>query len=71
MNDKDYIGKDKIYHFAVCLALAFIYPLLAIVAAFSKEMYDATRPNNHFCIWDLTADFIGFVIGTSLHIWVF
>jgi len=71
MNDKDYIGKDKLYHFLVCLILAFIYPLLAIVAAFGKEFYDATKANNHFCIWDLTADFIGFCIGTALHIWVF
>ena len=66
-------SKDKVKHFGVCLVLAIIYPLIAIVAAAGKELYDMKQNGNHFCWKDIVADVVGIIVGTiifSLLLWV-
>lgn len=60
-------GKDKALHFGVCLVLAIIYPLIAIMAAAGKELYDMKQNGNHFCWKDIVADVAGVVLGTVVH----
>jgi uncharacterized protein YfiM (DUF2279 family) len=59
-------GKDKALHFGVCFVLASINPIVAILAAMGKELYDQQQPNNHFCIKDLVADAVGIALGTII-----
>lgn len=59
-------GKDKALHFGVCLVLAAINPIVAVLAAMGKELYDQQQPNNHFCIKDLVADAVGIALGTII-----
>lgn len=66
--DDSYKGKDKVKHFGVCLALAIISPILAIVAAIGKEWYDMKQNGNHWCWKDIVADVAGIIIGTVAHI---
>jgi len=66
-NDKR-TGTDKRKHFAVCLLLAILCPLAAMIAAIGKEMDDAMTPGNHFCLKDLVADLAGMAVGTVVHI---
>lgn len=61
-------GADKRKHFAVCLLLAILCPLAAVIAAIGKEMDDAMTPGNHFCPKDLVADLAGMAAGTVVHI---
>lgn len=61
-------SKDKALHFGVCLVLAVICPLVALLAAMGKELYDQQQPNNHFCWKDVVADVAGIVMGTMVHI---
>lgn len=68
-----YKGKDKVKHFGVCLVIAIISPILAIVAAIGKEWYDMKQNGNHFCWKDIVADVVGIIVGTiifSLLLWV-
>ena len=60
-------GKDKALHFGVCFVLAVICPLVAIVLAIIKEVYDHHQPNNHWCWKDILADAVGVVLGTVVH----
>lgn len=66
MKDTDTKGKDKFKHFGVCLVLAFLCPLAAIVAAVSKEIHDR-KTGGHFCWWDILADALGVIVGTTFH----
>lgn len=63
-----YKGKDKVKHFGVCLVIAIISPILAIVAAIGKEWYDMKQNGNHWCWKDIVADVAGIIIGTVAHI---
>ena len=62
-----YTGKDKVKHFGACLVLAGICPIVAIVAAIIKEVYDHHQPNNHWCWKDIVADVAGVVLGSVVH----
>lgn len=67
-------GKDKVKHFGVCLVLAAICPIVAVVVAVAKEVSDHHQPNNHWCWKDIVADVVGVVLGTVVHaglLWLF
>ena len=61
------VGKDKVKHFGVCLALSVICPLLGVIAAIAKEAYDMRQNDNHWCWKDIVADVIGIIIGSNVH----
>lgn len=63
-----YTGKDKVKHFCVCLVLAGICPIVAMVVAVAKEVSDERTEGNHFCWKDIVADVAGIVVGTALHV---
>ena len=63
-----YTGKDKVKHFCVCLVLAGICPIVAMVVAIAKEVSDERTEGNHFCWKDIVADVAGIVAGTALHV---
>lgn len=63
-------GLDKKKHFFVCLILSIICPILAIIAAVGKEIYDSKQKGNHFCWKDIVADLIGIILGSIIHITV-
>lgn len=60
-------GLDKKKHFFVCLILSIICPILAIIAAIGKEIYDSKQQGNHFCWKDIVADGIGIILGSIIH----
>ena len=60
-------GKDKIKHFGVCLALAVICPIVAVVVAVAKEVYDHHTIGNHWCWKDIVADVAGIAVGSAVH----
>lgn len=67
-------GKDKVKHFCVCLVLAVICPIVAVVVAVAKEVHDDGTDSNHFCWKDIVADAVGVVLGTVVHVglhWLF
>lgn len=61
-------GLDKKKHFFVCLILSIICPILAIIAAVGKEIYDSKQKGNHFCWKDIVADLVGIIIGSLTNI---
>lgn len=63
-------GLDKKKHFFVCLVLSIICPILAIIAAIGKEIYDSKQEGNHFCWKDIVADGIGIILGSTIHVTV-
>ena len=63
-------GLDKKKHFFVCLVLSIICPIVAIIAAVGKEIYDSKQKGNHFCWKDIVADLIGIILGSIIHITV-
>lgn len=63
-------GADKHKHFAICLLLSILCPMAAVIAAIGKEIYDAMRPGNHFCLKDLVADLAGMVLGCIIHVMI-
>lgn len=63
-------GLDKKKHFYVCLILSIICPILAIIAAIGKEIYDSKQQGNHFCWKDIVADGIGIILGSIIHVTV-
>lgn len=60
-------GLDKKKHFFVCLILSILCPILAIIAAIGKEIYDSKQQGNHFCWKDIAADGIGIILGSIVH----
>lgn len=60
-------SKDKALHFGVCFVLAIINPIVAILVAIGKELYDMRQNSNHFCAKDIVADGIGIVLGSIIH----
>lgn len=69
-----YTGKDKVKHFCVCLVLAGICPIVAVVVAVAKEVGDERTEGNHFCWKDIVADVAGIALGTAVHVgllWLF
>ena len=66
-----FTDRDKRLHFAVCLLLAIISPMLAIGAALGKEYGDKHAKGNHWCWLDLLADALGTLVGTAIHIGIF
>ena len=60
-------GKDKVKHFCVCLVLAGICPIVAVVVAIAKEAYDMKQNGNHWCWKDIVADVVGVVLGSAVH----
>lgn len=68
MADKDYIGKDKLYHFSACLGIAVFDTEAAILAALAKEYGDGKAKGNHWCWWDITADMLGVIVGTGIRL---
>ena len=65
-NDK-WTSKDKALHFGVCLVLAVICPIVAVVVAVAKEVHDDGTEGNHWCWKDILADAVGVVLGTVVH----
>lgn len=63
-------GLDKKKHFFVCLILSIICPILAVIAAIGKEIYDSKQQGNHFCWKDIVADLVGIILGSIIHITV-
>ena len=63
-------GLDKKKHFYVCLILSILSPILAIIAAVGKEIYDSKQSGNHFCWKDIVADGIGIILGSIIHVTV-
>lgn len=63
----NYTGKDKVKHFGICLALAVICPIVAVVVAIAKEVYDHHAIGNHWCWKDILADAVGVVLGSVVH----
>lgn len=61
-------GLDKKKHFFVCLILSIITPILAIIVAVGKEIYDSKQSKNHFCWKDIVADIIGIILGSIIHV---
>lgn len=61
-------GLDKKKHFFVCLVLSILSPILAIIAAIGKEIYDSKQKGNHFCWKDIVADLVGIIIGSLINI---
>lgn len=59
-------SKDKALHFGVCFVLAIINPIVAVLVAIGKEIWDQHKPNNHFCWKDLVADAVGIAVGTII-----
>ena len=66
--DKDYFGKDKLYHFLACFVLSLYSTEMAFSAAFAKEYGDYKSSYNHWCWWDIAFDTIGIIIGTVIRI---
>lgn len=63
-------GLDKKKHFFVCLILSILCPILAIIVAIGKEIYDSKLQGNHFCWKDIVADVIGIILGSIIHVTV-
>ena len=61
-------GLDKKKHFFVCLILSIICPIIAVIAAIGKEIYDSKQKGNHFCWKDIVADLVGIIIGSLINI---
>lgn len=61
-------GKDKVWHFGVSLALAVVCPVVAVVAAVGKEVYDRGKSGGHWCWKDIVADVVGIALGTAVHL---
>ena len=61
-------GEDKLKHFLVCFGLAICNPLISILAAIGKEIYDAVHPKNHFCWKDVLFDIAGIICGSVIHV---
>lgn len=60
-------GLDKKKHFFACLILSIICPIIAIIAAIGKEIYDSKQQDNHFCWKDIVSDGIGIILGSIIH----
>lgn len=60
--------EDKLKHFLVCFGIAIINPLISLLAAIGKEIYDVIHPNNHFCWKDVLFDIAGIICGTVIHL---
>lgn len=71
MKDKDYFGKDKLMHAGVCMLVSLVHPFLAAGMAIGKEYGDGKASGNHWCWWDLLADFIGIAVGSAVRFLVF
>ena len=65
------IPQDKIKHFAVCVILSLINPMLAVGASLGKEYGDKGAVGNHWCWWDLLADLIGIIVGGAIRLLIF
>lgn len=63
-----WIEVDKHKHFIVCFGLAIISPIIAIIVAIAKELYDLKQINNHFCWKDFVFDIIGIIFGAVIHV---
>lgn len=50
------------------LGIALAAFVVTISVGLGKELRDASRPGNHFCVWDLLADVVGAVLGAVI-IW--
>lgn len=61
-------GQDKRKHFIVSFVLSIISPIIALIVAIGKEIYDLKQINNHFCWKDLFFDAIGIIFGAIIHI---
>lgn len=62
---------DKVVHFMVCIILSVFSILFAMGAANGKEYADMRTANNHWCWYDLLADYAGIVIGGVIHMFLF
>ena len=69
------IGKDKLYHFCICAAVALVIGLLhdpsagalsGIFLGIGKEYGDHKAPGNTWSWGDLVADALGMVAGRLL-----
>lgn len=68
MKDADYKGIDKLYHFLVCAAGAVFETEAAVAAAVAKEYGDSRAAGGHWCWWDILADTLGIIVGTSVRL---
>lgn len=65
-----YVGKDKLYHFIVCLFGSLLHPCLGIGLALGKEYGDYKAHNNHWCWYDIIADLLGIIIGSIIRTFI-
>ena len=61
-------GKDKLKHLLACFVIALYNTEAAILSALTKEYADVHSKGNHWCWWDLLADFIGTILGTVVRL---
>jgi hypothetical protein len=61
-------GKDKLKHLLACFVIALYNTEAAILSALTKEYADVHSKGNHWCWWDLLADFIGTILGTIVRL---
>ena len=57
--------------FLVCFIIAIVNPIIALLAAIGKEIYDVRQPNNHFCWKDILFDIAGIICGSVLHVIIY
>lgn len=63
-------GDDKELHFLVCALIAIFSPILAVMSAVGKELYDRKQNGNHFCWKDILADVCGIITGSFAHVFL-
>lgn len=53
------------------MLVSLVHPFLAAGMAIGKEYGDEKASGNHWCWWDLLADFIGIAFGSAIRYLVF
>ena len=60
-------GKE-IFEWVACFVIAIVNPVIALLTAIGKEIYDVIHPNNHFCWKDILFDVAGLICGSVIHV---
>lgn len=62
----EWFGEDKVWHFAISVALTILHPLIGIGMAIGKELHDMNTEGNHWCWKDMVADLLGIGLGVGI-----
>lgn len=65
-----FLGKDKLYHFLVCLFAALVHPAFGIGLALGKEYGDYRAQGNHWCWYDIIFDVLGIIVGILIKVFI-